>query len=172
MTTSASDTSTCIESMTLTLCPDDKHQFMNSPVRLRMVTDYIRTLLRDNLSDEYYNYTLYTEVSYPEKSQDGSIARIHYHGVIDFMQPSSKALFYIEHFHKLNKNCRMEVDDINDFNGWLDYCTKNWPAMQPYCELQKVPYKITHKLPYPSAPKLNKNISNFLKPVINNELDL
>lgn len=173
MTRECPDNNRVIETLTFTLCPNDKHQFITSPVRLRMVTDYIRMLLKDNLNDNEYNYCIYPEVSYPEKSQDGSMARIHFHGILEFMSDHAKPQFYIEHFHHINKNCRMEVDTIEDYEGWREYCTKNWSTMIPYCERQKVPYRITHTLGYPTAPKTNKNIKNYLsQPISDDELEL
>lgn len=152
-----------LQTMTFTIAPQDSWQYFNSPTRLKQVTNHLICLLKDTLGDTY-DYYLDTEVSYPTQSQESQYGRIHYHGIITFNK-GQKAQFFIEHLGKLNKNCRVEVDTINDMQKWLEYIGKNEEEMKYYCNQNKVPYRITKHLPRPVDTQINKNINKYIRRV-------
>jgi len=154
------------QSITLTICPDDKHQYVSSPTRVRQVSDYVRTLMYNSMSDKYFRYTMYTEVSYPEVSKDGIGGRIHFHGTVYFVKPYSKPLFFTEVISKLNQSCRLEHDTISDADKWRNYCTKDQSEMEPYCVLYKTPWMFTETSPKPALIQVgiqDTKLSKLLK---------
>lgn len=129
---------------TITICPNDDHQYQNDVLRLQCVTNDVRELLYNHLGHSY-PYELHTEVSYPQQSQEGKIARIHYHGII-YLTPLLKATLFVEKLHKINKWARIEIDTIKDITKWQLYISKNKDAMEAYCEANKVPYILHHQM--------------------------
>lgn len=141
---------------TFTLAPSDTIQFVQSPCRVQTVSDHIRCLLCYHLKG--FKWELHTEVTYPAVTQDSSIARIHYHGVIYF-QPGQKTHFFTSIIHHINKHIRIEVDTINDLTKWQDYYTKHndeiHAYMQTYCSTKKNPYPyiLSSDMPPPRSYK-------------------
>jgi hypothetical protein len=66
---------------TFTLAPDNKHQYQNSPTRLKQVTYDVIQMLQTVLGNKY-TWELNTEIKYITQSVESQIARIHYHGYI------------------------------------------------------------------------------------------
>lgn len=129
---------------TMTIVPDDKHQYVRAVCRIQKVFRAVLDLLEHNLGSRY-DYELYTEVSKPEQSQEGRPPRIHYHGIIHLTK-YQEAEFWIEKLQYLNQWCRVEVDTIKDSQKWLEYCTKDKESMLIYCKKNGVPYKLTNKM--------------------------
>lgn len=135
---------------TFTICPTDEQQHVNSPCRINMVSNHIRTILYDTIGDVFY-YNLFTEISEPQIGQDSVMARIHFHGVIS-LSPEQKVLFYAEYFHKLSRYFRFEVDTIKyEVEKFLIYCTKQRDGMEKYCMSYKTEYMIHHKMGRPQG---------------------
>lgn len=131
-----------------TIAPPDKLQHRNSPCRIVQVSDNIRSILHDILGDRF-PYWLIIEVTDPDTGQEGSLARVHFHGWIK-LKPTDYITFYVEYFHKLNFYFRIEVKDMKNM-GWINtYCSKQRDAMKPYCRLYNIPYEITEKSKLPS----------------------
>lgn len=134
---------------TFTICPNDEQQHINSPCRIVMVHNHIRTILYDVLGDKF-PYKLFTEITEPQNGQDGSIARIHFHGLI-YLPPVDLITFYAEYFHRLNRYFRIEVDTIKNLEVFLNYCTKQRESMELYCKVYKVEYILHHKMAKPQS---------------------
>lgn len=128
----------------LSINPSDKHQYINSPVRLKHVHIAVQQLM----NKLPYGYELYPEISRPKEGKlyDSNFCRVHFHGYIIFQTPGDIERFFIEHAHILSRQTSICIKLEHD-EKWETYIQKDSVGMQQYCKLEKITYGLTHESP-------------------------
>lgn len=116
---------------TLTINPNDQHQYMTCPKK--SLGDYdrleqFRTFAQNLITSISINgiiCNMNIDVSSPfQKSEKKSCARLHLHGCIYFSDVTAIQWFHLYGATYIFDIGTMEMDTIDDFDTWIDYCTK------------------------------------------------
>lgn len=116
-------------SYTLTINPDDKHQYYNAPDRLQSFRNFMYEQLQ-SLSTYGIQYTMYIELSEPQdnvKSEHGP--RLHLHGIMKFCSKKAVRHFLMKEFYKMTRYAKIRIDPVDNAVEWLKYCTKQQHIM-------------------------------------------
>lgn len=106
----------------ITLCPDDNHQYFGKLNRLKRFTNLINEYMVSWKQDGI-DYVLWTELSEPKsKSKNGP--RLHNHGIIWFNTNRSVRTFLLQNYYSLTRLGIIDIDTIDSLKVWIDYCTK------------------------------------------------
>lgn len=142
------------EVYTFTIAPDDKHQYLRRPCRLRLVVDDVRDLLYTYLGSSY-KYEVRPEISFPAVTQQGSGGRVHFHGII-YLSPEDKCRLYTDVLPYLSLWTRIEIDTIEDLEVWKNYIKKEEKGMRAFCKSERVMYIINDKTNYKLSQQSKK----------------
>lgn len=106
----------------VTVQPDDHHQYYESGVRLKQFRDKMAEVMLANTC--CYNFVI--ELSEPHGSilRHHSGARLHMHGIILFENISELAHYLMYDQARWCKCGRLEVDTITDMDVWIGYMKK------------------------------------------------
>lgn len=115
---------------TLTLNPDDSHQFMGKIDRFRKCIKKVLTKL------SFIHHAHYTLT--PEISKKG---RIHFHGKLTVLHPVDFQLYDVISMMKWSI---FEIDDLTHPTVWEAYVKKDLKLIRPYLHQKGIKYKITN----------------------------
>lgn len=107
----------------ITINPDDSHQYIDDPDRL----DKLRRYWSKHLAKYSWEYNLYAEFSTPNNSK--SFPRYHFHGIIMFRTKGQLRRWYNSTYRQLSKVSYFDIDTIADIEYWQSYCQKNQSIM-------------------------------------------
>lgn len=116
----------------ITINPDDKHQYYGSLNRLEKVRGFVYEQLLC-LRGYHIDYSIYMELSEPKsnaynkvtkRQQSPSGPRYHYHGIIGFRSTLSVRRFLDTVMYNLSRWCIYDIDSIGDASIWKKYCKK------------------------------------------------
>lgn len=108
----------------VTINPDDKHQYLAHSDRLQKFRNYANELLLP-LAPLGIEYKFNIELSEPRDCQCTSIGpRLHLHGVLHFCSKKSVRQFLLNEFYRITRSSYMELDTIDDPGIWIKYCEK------------------------------------------------
>lgn len=105
---------------TLTMNPDDDHQFWGVDDRIDAVLKYFKYQVK--MLSTLCNIDVYMEMS--------KTGRLHWHGTIEFKDYKGVKNFYLFQIHNMLKTMQIEMDTIADSEKWLTYCTKSQSLIQ------------------------------------------
>lgn len=132
---------------TFNMNPNDDHQYFNDEDdRLRYC---IRYLINNTMWKFINNRTTIKFVLVPEIDNSHKYSgppkknRVHFHGTIIFKTIKDIKMWYYYIYNVLTKNFSVEVDTIENKDTWFNYMYKNKDTMQMFCQIDKIPYKIT-----------------------------
>lgn len=139
---------------TININPGDEHQYFetNSKFsredRLFHVCKYIQNIHMHPLSQDC-TYKLYPEISDPNHKQESkAYNRIHFHGLIKFNTIEGLRQWYLWRHNAITKISHMTLDTIDNLETRKNYQTKDKKIMKLLCEIDNIPYPITHKTNY------------------------
>lgn len=107
----------------ITINPDDKHQYIDEPDRCQKLHSY----WSKQLARHSWEYNLYAEFSNPLNSK--SFPRYHFHGIISFKTKGQLRRWYTTTARALSKISYYDIDTIGDIKHWQSYCKKNQSIM-------------------------------------------
>ena len=120
----------------LTLNPDDKHQYFGKADRLQQFRTFIHNALL-MLGAFHVKYHLYIELSEPKTNAKWSKngPRLHLHGILYFGSTLSIKNFLLDGIYNLTRWCNYDLDTIEDMSIWHTYCIKQQHIMKtdPIC---------------------------------------
>jgi len=114
----------------MSINPDDQHQYFGKDDRLEKFRNYLHANLLF-LKNWHIDYCFHLELSEPtsnEKSKNGP--RLHVHGIIRFRSTLSIKNFLLHGFYKLTRWSMIDIDTISDPDVWYEYCTKQQIIMK------------------------------------------
>lgn len=116
----------------VTICPDDQHQWFGKEDRLKRFTDYVNAYLLDAINSTT-QYIFFIELSEPYGKFMNSLGpRLHLHGKIKIREDNILHLrnFLLNGIYKLTRGCLIDIHLINDMKIWDDYCQKHAKVMR------------------------------------------
>lgn len=108
----------------ITFNPNDKYQFATPNIRNRH--NKICNLLCEIFLGVDAIYCMYAEISQPQfgDKYKNTVARIHWHGIIEFERNRDICDFYLNHWHKLTAIGRIQLNKFRP-NYWPQYICKH-----------------------------------------------
>lgn len=127
------------EFYTLTLNPNDRHQYFDATNRIDKLTSYMQAKILDcpNMDVDVHM----------EISRKG---RLHFHGTIMFCKTEHILYFYLHKINEWLESFQIEIDTISDRLKWDTYCTKS-------SNLIKVNINSKHVIDFSKLLKKKKN---------------
>lgn len=115
----------------VTVNPDDKHQFFGKVDRLQKFREHMHNGLLF-LKAMHIDYHFILECSEPKSNEKWSKLgpRLHCHGIIRFRSTLSIKNFLMVGMYNLTRWCMYDIDTIGDINDWKAYCTKQCHIMK------------------------------------------
>jgi len=109
----------------ITINPDDKHQFFGKADRMQQFRSYVHAGLLF-LKTMHIDYHLYLELSEPKTNAKWSKngPRLHCHGILRFRSTLSIKNFLLMGIYNLTRWCNYDIDTIDSMETWHLYCTK------------------------------------------------
>lgn len=130
----------------ITICPDDKHQFVNKEDRLQHFIDFVNEQFI-HFPTVGIHYKLHIELSEPRTILQGQLGpRLHLHGTLTFKSNNSVRNYLLREAYRLSRWSIIEIDTIDNPNIWLKYCTKQ-------AHIMKTPEITNYKKPTPLNKK-------------------
>lgn len=107
----------------ITIAPNDKHQFVRKPDRLKK---YKNLIYEETMNYRKYgiDYALWTEISEPKNINNGIGPRVHSHGIIRFRHNNGILNWLTVLCSRLSRIGIIDIDTIKDNKTWYNYCTK------------------------------------------------
>lgn len=123
----------------ITINPDDKHQFLNRPNRLELVKNKLyEEFITLRASKIHYRYSI--DISEPrENIRSTNIGpRIHLHGRILFPCMGSILEWQLKHIYSITRWANLDIDTVKDTKEWDAYCDKYNPItkLKPYSSFE------------------------------------
>lgn len=129
----------------LKLCPHMETLHVLTPYAITINMSRVSGHLQTDVEEYFKLFALLTKKVNcllslrPEVSKSG---RLHYHGIIQFMNMPSIAMFYLNKFFKQEnqKQANILLAHIDDLNGWETYIKKQRDYMRPLFEDNMLKY--------------------------------
>lgn len=99
---------------TLTLNPNDRHQYFEDPKRIDKLTTFVECLI---LECPNMDINIHMEISRK--------GRLHFHGIIKFCKIEHVLYFYLNKINEWLSYFQIEMDTIADLDVWNKYCIKS-----------------------------------------------
>lgn len=107
----------------VTINPDDSHQFFGKPERFRKFRNVMYELFI-SLSQQHIDYKFVIELSEPRNNKYGSGPRYHVHGWILFKSTHSIFQFLDIVYYNWTRLGHVDIDTVQDMTVWNNYMTK------------------------------------------------
>lgn len=100
----------------------DKYQYIGKGTAR---PNAVKELFKSILDDMKVGYEMYMEISMPQYSTEQvTVPRIHYHGVIVFKTPQQILMYLTKYHHQLAMLGKIQWNEFRP-NVWPEYCTKH-----------------------------------------------
>lgn len=108
----------------VTINPDDKHQYAGKHDRLQKFRSFIYEQLI-SLSEYGIRYFFVIELSEPREVKQGALGpRLHLHGLIRFASKKAVKYFLLHVLHKWSRFGYTNIDTCKNKDVWIDYIMK------------------------------------------------
>jgi len=111
----------------ITINPQDELQYFDKQTRIHMCRDLLKKdlfkLPKGVLIDLETELSLPNSNKYAFSTRVSNYPRIHFHGII-FFKTDRSVIDYLTVGPYLLRNYSINICNINDMNGWVDYCRK------------------------------------------------
>lgn len=135
---------------TININPDNIHQYNTETCkhskcdRLYYVCRYIQNSHMRKLM-KHTKYFIAPEISSPKQDNMKGITRIHFHGIIRFTDMIGIKIWYYYVLNELKAISMVELDTIDNIATRKNYCYKNSHVMKQLCDMEDLPYPLTHE---------------------------
>ncbi len=115
----------------VTICPDDAHQYINKQDRLKSFTNFC---FEQFISYPQFGiqYSFYTELSEVKTNKDfkSKYPRLHLHGIIKLCSKKAVKHFLLNILYQWSRWSIYDIDTIKDIFVWYEYCIKQQHIIQ------------------------------------------